>query len=320
MSTSLRSLDAEPSPEFNTRCLEVHNAWTDGNKPLDEAIAEMTALRGEATVDGMVANQARAETFLGIMYAYQGNLASSIQYFERARALFTQVGNLRRIAICDLNLGETYRYKGDFNRARQYFERAYEAHKELDDRDNEATALCNRGQMFLSLGDLDNAHEDLTLAYSIVCELPVENPNRDTLICEIHRSLTAVYIAQNRLDSALSEARAAYAIAERTQKPFDIGYANRAMGQVTTALCLAAVEDDGIASLDTYFQQANEAFREINAEGEVARTMFEHAISLARRGRRIMAAKKLQLAIVIFTRLGMIDDAAKAAEAQREML
>jgi tetratricopeptide (TPR) repeat protein len=320
MSTSSPSLDPEPTPEFNARCVEVHNIWADGNKPLAEAIADMMTLRGEAASTGAMANQARAETFLGIMYGYQGNLMSSIQYFERARALFTQVGNLRRIAICDLNLGETYRYKGDFNRARQFFERAYETHRGLNDRDNEATALCNRGQMFLSLGDLDRAHEDLSLAYSIARDLAEDNLRRDVLICEIHRSLTSVYIAQGQLDRALQEAQAARAIAEMTQKPLDIGHANRAMGQALTALHLASATPDGSISPDSYFQRANEAFREINAEGEVARTMFEHATSLARRGRRIMAAKKLQLAIVIFTRLGMIDDAAKAAEAQREML
>ncbi|MCB9452127.1 MAG: tetratricopeptide repeat protein [Anaerolineaceae bacterium] len=315
-----RSLDPEPTPEFDVRCTDLHQSWAEGYKPLDEAIDEMTALRTEAAVEGIVANQARAETFLGIMYGYQGNLANSIQYFERARALFTQVGNLKRIATCDLNLGETYRYKGDFNRARQYFERAYETHKELKDLIGETTALCNRGQMFLSLGDLDSAAKDLILAADMVKQLPEENANRNTLSCEISRSLALLYIEQGRLDEALFEAQAAFAIASRTQSPFDVGYANRAMGQVLTAVHESSGESDDSDSPDSYFQRANEAFRDINAEGEVARTMFEHATSLALRGRRIMAAKKLHLAIVIFTRLGMTDDAAKAAEAQREML
>ncbi|MBZ0275040.1 MAG: tetratricopeptide repeat protein [Anaerolineae bacterium] len=302
--------------------MEILNAWTAGTAQIEDAIEQVTALRGESITSGYVANQARSETLLGILFAYRGSLSASIQYFERARALFTQVGNIKRIATCDLNLGESYRYKGDFIRARQYFERAYESYHALgDDLHGEANALCNRGQMFLSLDDLENASKDLHQALVLTGQIHDADQDVETLICEIHRGLTMLYIAQGRLDDALAEAQAAYSIADRTQKPFHIGYANRAMGQILTAVSRNSENNhEKAADPDVYFQRANEAFREINAEGEVARTMFEHATSLARRGRRMMAAKKLQLAMVIFSRLGMIDDAAKAAEAQREML
>jgi len=44
------------------------------------------------------------------------------------------------------------------------------------------------------------------------------------------------------------------------------------------------------AGPDYYFEAALEAFREINAEAEMARTMFAHARSLNVRGRRTTAA------------------------------
>ena len=38
------------------------------------------------------------------------------------------------------------------------------------------------------------------------------------------------------------------------------------------------------------------------------------------RGKKVAAARKLQQAVIIFTKLGMVDDAAKAAEAQMKAL
>ena len=66
---------------------------------------------------------------------------------------------------------------------------------------------------------------------------------------------------------------------------------------------------------DHLYQRYSEA-----AEGELAKTMYEHGRSLMRRDKKMPAARKLQQAMVIFTRLGMVDDAAKAAEAQLMVL
>ncbi len=48
--------------------------------------------------------------------------------------------------------------------------------------------------------------------------------------------------------------------------------------------------------------------------------MLAHARCLAGHGRRTTAARKLQQAMIIFTRLGMTDDAAQAAEAQLQVI
>jgi hypothetical protein len=53
-------------------------------------------------------------------------------------------------------------------------------------------------------------------------------------------------------------------------------------------------------------------------EGDVAKTMFARGKSLVRRGKKASAAKLFQQALVIFEKLGMRDDAAKAAEAQMQ--
>jgi tetratricopeptide (TPR) repeat protein len=311
--------DPEPTPEFNERCLDITAQWEGGSLPFNDAALSLAELGKEALARNHLANQGRVEQLLGYMQGYRGNLNTSIHHFERARALYMQIGNRRRVAVCDLNIGESYRYKGDFNRARSLFEKAFEAFKALDDPGAEAMAIGNKGQMLLSMGNLENAEEDLMHCLKLVEGLPEESANRTSLLCEVYHGLTLLYLARGHHDAAWQEARRAYHIAQRINRPLEKGFANRAVAEVITALD-SAPEETFDANPDVYFQAANEGFREINAEGEIARTMFAHAKSLSRRGRRMTAARKLQHAMIIFTRLGMVDDAAKAAEAQLEVL
>jgi tetratricopeptide (TPR) repeat protein len=311
--------DTEPTPEFYARSMAIMNRWQSGELPFEEASQSLALMNQEAVVDNHLANQGRIEQILGVMQSYRGNLNVSIHHYERARAFFIQVNNALRIAICDLNLGEVYRYKGDFNRARALYEKAYEASKVLGDLENQAFAIGNKGQMLLSMGQLDAARADLVESYHLSTLFSPDSDERTGLQCELHHALTVLYLLQADYQSAWKEAGQAYAIAQQVPQPLEKGFANRSVAEVVTAL--NAVPADGFSDdPDIYYQAANEAFYEINAEGEMARTMFAHARSLARRGRRMTAARKLQHAMIIFTRLGMIDDAARAAEVQLEVL
>jgi tetratricopeptide (TPR) repeat protein len=311
--------ETDPSPEFYARSIAILNRWQSGELPFDEAEQNLVEMNQEALSANHLANQGRVEQILGVMQGYRGNLNVSIHHYERARAFFIQVGNPLRIAICDLNLGESYRFKGDFNRARSLYERAYEAAKNLANLENQAYAIGNKGQMLLSMGQLVAARADLMESYRLSEQFQPDSNTRSSLQCELHHALTLLYLLQEDTASAWNEARRAYEIAFEVGRPLEKGYANRAVAEVVTALS-AAPEDGFSDDPDGYFQAANEAFYGINAEGEIARTMFAHARSLARRGRRMTAARKLQHAMIIFTQLGMIDDAAKAAEVQLEVL
>jgi tetratricopeptide (TPR) repeat protein len=173
--------------------------------------------------------------------------------------------------------------------------------------------------MLLSMGQLDAAREDLLESYRLSLDFAPDSDERTSLQCELHHALTLLYLLQENLQAAWQEAKQAYQVANQVPQPLEKGFANRAVAEVVTALNTAP--DEGFSDdPDIYYQAANEAFYEINAEGEMARTMFAHAKSLAQRGRRMTAARKLQHAMIIFTRLGMIDDAAKAAEVQLEVL
>lgn len=318
MSTSTIA-DIEPTPEFNARCLAIVQEWQRGSLPYADACTQLTVLGREASASHHLVNQGRVEQLFGYMKSYRGELNAAIHHYERARALYNQAGNQRRVGTCDLNMGEAYRYKGNFKRARELYEKAYEAFKQVGDHEGEALAIGNKGQMLLSMGQLDSARADLEEGYRIAVSLPADEFfERNSILCETHHALALLHLANGDLETAWAETQRAYQIAQTTGEPLETGFANRAVAEVLTA---GYSPSNGFSSNpDIYYQLASEAFSAIHAEGEIARTMFAQAKSLARRGRRMTAARKLQLAMGIFTHLGMVDDAAKAAEAQLEVL
>lgn len=313
--------DSEATPSFNARCLELIQGWRTGALPFTEAIAQVTALAQEASHNHHTANQARAEMLLGYIQHNRGNLNTGLGHYERARLLYKQVGNARRIATIDLNMGESYRYKGDFTRARQLFHAAYESAAQLGFVQIQAVAIANEGQMLLSMGQLDSAYRALEEGHQLAEAWRSQEDNDDiaALLCEIHYGLTMIHLADNRVEDAWNTARIALDTANATKRPMELGFANRAVGEALSML-EQTPEADFSSDPDDYFRAAIEAFREINMEGELGRTMFAQARSLARRGRRTSAARKLQQVMIIFTKLGMQDDASKAAELQLSVL
>ncbi len=315
MTTSISST-TEPTAAFNESCLNIIRRWESGVLPFETALNDMRQLSHDATLRRHAAEQARAEGLIGYLEGYRGNLNASIRHFERSRALFHEVGNAHRVAICDLNLGESYRYKGDFSRARSLFDKAYTAFRDLAVIEDEALALGNKGQMLLSMGLLTEAEADLRESYRLALQIPDDSDERKSMLCELHHALCLLYLRRGGAAEAWNEASAAYQLSHAGT--LCKGFGCRAVAEALTHT--ETCPEGFTADPDVYFQAANEAFTEIKAEGEMARTMFAHARSLARRGRRMTAARKLQHAMMIFTRLGMVDDAAHAAEAQLEIL
>jgi len=131
--------------------------------------------------------------------------------------------------------------------------------------------------------------------------------------------MAVIHLRQGDAKAAWGQALKALEASEKSGKPLQRGYANRIMGEVITEL-KESPEPPLPSDPDEYFRTALAAFREINAEAELARTMYAHALSMAARGRRMIAARKLQQVMIIFTRLGMVDDAARAAEAQLSVI
>jgi tetratricopeptide (TPR) repeat protein len=312
-------------PDFRAQVDAVMQGWYSGGLTYQAAVEALNALRQASIDQALTVHEAYIENSFGMMHGYRSNLNQSLVHFEQARRLYEQAGARSRLAGCDLNIGETYRLKGNFTRARACFHQAYEQATRFHLLDTQAIALTNEAQMWVSLRSFEQARETLHKALALA-ERPWSDPetehdrlNRLDNNCEMHVAFVEVYLEQQRLEEAWLHARQAYEIARLLKRALRTGLASRAMGNVITRL--AQVPDATFSSnADDYYRAALEAFREVKAEGEVGKTLFAQGKSHARRGRKRSGAQLFQQAMVIFTRLGMTDDAARAAEAQLDTL
>lgn len=308
---------------FAERYRATMQDWQSGGISASDAESELFALYQEAEAEGNRLHQGAVELNMGIIEGYLSNFTESARRFENARQHLESAGAISQMLTCDLNIGEVYRLQGNFARAQIFFHRAYTEAKNIDHKRTMAVALTNEGQMWISMGSPNKAAEMLQEALSIASE--PYSPDEDVLVersrlgvlAEIYHALTQISLANGDTIKAWIYAKSSYENALLTQHPMRMGYGNRAIADAITALGDSpepAFEHDP----DVYYKQALDCFRAVHMEGDVAKTMFARGKSLVRRGKKAAAAKLFQQSLVIFQKLGMTDDAARAAEAQMQ--
>jgi tetratricopeptide (TPR) repeat protein len=313
----------EVTPELRDQARAIFQKWQSGELTYQAAVEQLEQLR--VKTEGNSANQGQIELNMGMMQGYRGNYDASIAHFENARECFIQAGNRRLVINSTMNIGETYRLKGNYTRARQYFNAAYEAAVSGGFKSIQVTSRTNEAQTYISQGRYDQAAGMLKACFQLCLE-PWEENETDNIrrrrleqMCEITYAQAWVCLEVNKPEDAWQYAVQSLKYAIEHGTSLMVGMANRMLGEVVTAL--GRVLEEGYSdNPDEYFAKAVQSFREIKADGEIARTLFAHGKSLGKRGSNAAGAHKLQQATVIFTKLGMMDDAAKAAEAQLKLL
>lgn len=315
----------ELDEEFANRYRQILQDWQAGDIKATEAEQQLLDMLKEAEDDNNRMNQGGAELSLGIIHGYLAHFTDSARHFETARQHFEAVGAQDRVVTCDLNIGETYRLQGNFTRAQLFFHRAYERGKILGNIRTMATALTNEGQMWLSMDSYNKAKEALEEALRLSTEpYPDENEERIYIIrmgvlSEIYHALTQLSLNDKETIKAWKYAKLSYEHAEITGHPMRLGYGNRAIADAISALG-DSPEPEFEGDPDVYYKKALAHFKEVKMEGDYAKTVYARAQSLVRRGKKSSAAKLFQQAMALFTKHGMTDDAAKAAEAQTKAI
>jgi tetratricopeptide (TPR) repeat protein len=316
------------SPEVQTETARLITQWEEGSVPYEEVMARFDVLAGEADAEHRFNDHGQIEFRRAIIEGRRGYYDDSIKHFERARDLFSAGGMRRRVVACHLNIGETYRLKGNFTRARQYFRISYEAALDLGHREMQVTARINEAQMLITLGYPDQAETTLLDCYAMASAPFPPDPDRDPHrkerarmfhMVNIAKSLTSIYANRGDVDLAWNYAREAHLIAYSLHATLLMGFADRAMGEALS-LKPASIDPDINPDPDYHFAQSIQHLREVNAEAEIARTLYAHGRSLIGRGKRTQATRKLNQAITIFSQLGLTEEASRAAEEQLKLL
>lgn len=309
--------DVEPTEEFNSRCATLIQEWQHGDLTVIETVDKLKLLTKDAVDSGHIANQGRAEHISGYLHHYLGNLSTSIMHYQRARTLFERVGNRRRVATMDLNQGENYRYRGEFKRARRLYRNCYQAATELGEVQLQAIAIVNEGLVLVSLKEYDQARKALNEGSELAKDESFGD--YEALYTEIYYGLAVAAMNSGDMQDAWHQATLAAQMALTSDNKLSMGLAYRILGDAFTEFDNAP-DDAEFDTADEYYRKAMSLLEDVGAEAEMGRTTYSHARSLAKRGRRTAAAKLFRDAMVVFTRLSMTDDAAKAAEAQLGVL
>lgn len=308
--------DLNPTPPFYEECLAIVQSWQENAVTAQRALQSLKALAQKAQSDNHLANEGYAYYLVAYVYHFMGNLGSSNIHYSKARKLFDRVGNHRRLAFIDINLGENYRYRGDFRRARLLYQKAYDVGIQLGNIRIKTIALANQGLTLISTQSYHIAQQNLRESLDL-CETWDESQSEiDALRAEIYFGLAQVELALGQVQTAWQYAQESLNRATTSQSKHGIGLAYRILGDVATALTLTATTMPDMKNPDDYYRQALSIFREMTADAEVARTLFSHAYSLGKRKRLRRASVLFNEAMASFTRLGMTNDAANAAEAQ----
>ena len=309
----------DPTDEFDNRCTQALRSWENGQLPFREAIARLTIYYQEATAAGHAANQGRAEQILGNLQHFRGNLSTSVRHWEHARELYAQVDNRNRIATIDLNIGESHRFQGNLEQAIQLYRTAYKIAEEFGNLRIQTLATINEGLALLAMEQYGDARKAFKEGYKLTeNEIWQDADLRNQLYsmrCEIYDGMTMIHLHEDDNNAAWEEAAKALALLDQGAQPRHRGYAYRTAGMVISRLGTSP-DPQWPSDADELFRMAMDAFREINAEPEMARTTYAQALSLVERGRQTTAARKFQQVIITFNRLKMKDDAARAAKAQ----
>jgi tetratricopeptide (TPR) repeat protein len=319
---SLPTTSQEPTPEFNTHCIDLLTQWDTGKITARELLNKLDGLMKEIAPTAHAANLGRVEHLLGYVYHYLGNYATSIQHYEKARRYYVRAENRRRIATIDLNQGENYRLKGEYSRALALYRSSYETAQEMGHLPLMSYALTNEAHVLTVVKNFEYARKSFEQAYTLTDEwhgkVYEDNVEDSSLLrAEILLGLAELEIASKNYEAAWNYSNRALEYARYLEELRGQGLAYRVMGDILTVFNPNPTQEP---NCDEMYRLATNNFRTINAEGEIARTLFAYAKSLAHRGQRNKAAQLFRESMVIFTRLGMSQEAVKAAEAQLKVL
>src|SRR5271156_468969 len=124
-----------------------------------------------------------------------GEYDRAFQASERAREIFTEQGETRRIASLENNVGNIFHRQDRFEEALEHYERAYKTLSQYEDWERVAIALHNMAMCLISLNDfprsLDCYQKSRELWNVTACRCCATRPTTTSLPCTISAASTA---------------------------------------------------------------------------------------------------------------------------------
>ena len=108
---------------------------------------------------------------LGVVFKSLGQCDTAKEYFQKALAITTEIGDRKGEASCYRNLAYLHESLGQYDKAKEYLQKALAIGTEIGVRKEEASCYGILGTVFTSLGQYDKAKEYLQKALVIETEI-----------------------------------------------------------------------------------------------------------------------------------------------------
>ncbi|PPD18958.1 MAG: hypothetical protein CTY24_12045 [Methylobacter sp.] len=179
------------------------------------------AVKTKSKITGSRSNPADlAATYIntGTTLTSLGRLNEAENSFQKALAIYEEIGDKASIAIVLNNLGSVYKARGELAKAEEAYTRALAISESIlgSEHPDTATALNNLGSVFAAMGDLSKAEKYFSQALAINERIyGAEHPRTATAL----NNLGTIYRYEGKLDKALEAYQKALAITESTLGP-----------------------------------------------------------------------------------------------------
>ncbi len=148
---------------------------------------------------GFEKGEAQALKYIGMAYYFQGKYIETIDYWEQARVVFDNIGDLVGVSNMENNIGAVYFNQGDDNRAINHYLESLEVAQEINEPLRIATAYINIGNVFMNKSiTYKEALDYFQKALPICIELNDLEAYGTTTV-----NMGEIFFKQNQVDSAL---------------------------------------------------------------------------------------------------------------------
>ena len=209
---------------------------------------------------------------------------------ERARQIFVQIGERRRLASLDNNVGNIFHRQDRFEEAIAYYERAYKALSEFEDWEHVAITLHNMAMCLISLNEFARSLE----CYQKARELCVRY-HLPRLRDQADYNIAYLYYFRGEYSRAIEMLFATRRACEANGDAYHFALCHLDLSDIYLELNLS----------EEAREMAHEGFLRFEKLGmgyEAAKTLANEAIALGQQGKTVQALERFAKAREMFSR------------------
>jgi CHAT domain-containing protein/Tfp pilus assembly protein PilF len=219
-----------------------------------------------------------------------GEYDKAFQASERAREIFTQLGETRRIASLENNVGNIFHRQDRFEEALAHYERAYKTLFEFQDWERVAITLHNMAMCLISLNDFPRSLD----CYQKSRELS-ERYGMPLLRDQADYNIAYLYYFRGEYSRAIEMLFATRRACEVTGDAYHLALCHMDLSEIYLELNLS----------EEARETAEEAYRRFEKLGmgyEAAKSLANEAIAFGQQGKTVQALERFTKAREMFAR------------------